>query len=104
MKRLPQCLLAALIAALSLPAMAQPGRGPGMRYDQDNTPGWTLMSAEERAAHRARMRAFGSYDECKRYMDEHQKLMAARAREQGKALRGPRNDACELMKARGIVK
>jgi len=81
-----------------------PGAGKGMRFNQDNTAGWSLMSAEERSAHQAKMMAAKDYDECKAAQAEHHKLMEARAKEQGKSLPAPRQNGCDKMKARGFFK
>jgi hypothetical protein len=79
--------------------------GPGMmRYNQRNTAGWSLMTPEERAANQQKMRSFTSYDECKAYQSEHHAAMEARAKEQGKTLPAPRANACDRMKARGMLK
>ena len=84
-------------ATLALAAFAQPygpgpgagaGKGPGPRFNDTTTPGWSMMSAQERTEHQAKMRAFTSYDECHAYMVEHHKLMEERAKGKGKALRG----------------
>ncbi|TAK50523.1 MAG: hypothetical protein EPO27_04295 [Betaproteobacteria bacterium] len=96
-----------LAAALAAPALAQPGpgkAGPRFRFNQDNVPGWTMMSQVERDAHRDRMFSFKTYDECKAYQEEHHKAMQARATEKGKTLGGPRYNACDRMKARGLIK
>lgn len=92
---------------------AGPGPGPGagmgpgargMRFDKANTPGWTLMTAEERIAHQNRMREVKTYEECKMMQAEHHTAMASRAKDKGVALRAPRQNACDNMKARGFVK
>jgi hypothetical protein len=82
------------------------GPGKGMRYNfnKDNTPGWALMSAEERTAHRDKMRAAKSYDECKAAQEEHHQAMEARAKEKGVTLPAPRYNGCDRMKARGFFK
>ena len=102
---------ALLGAVIALPELAQgpgpgggPGKGAGFRFNQDNTPGWSLMSREERSAYRVKMRAAKSYEECKAAYDEHRQLMETRAKEQGKTLRQAARDACERMKARGYFK
>ena len=115
-------LVAFLGAAVAAPVFAQPGPGggPGMgpgagpaarggkamrfNFNKDNTAGWSLMSAEERTAHRDKMLAVKTYDECKAVQDEQHKLMEARAKEKGKTLRGPRQNSCDRMKARGFFK
>ena len=82
------------------------GGGRGMRFDfnKDNTPGWSLMTPEERTAHREKMLAAKTPEECKAVQEEHHKQMAARAKEKGQTLRGPRQNACDRMKARGFYK
>ena len=121
MKTTQMTMIALLSAALVAPVIAQPGpgmggmggmgmggMGPGKggRYalNQGNTPGWSLMSPEERTAHRDKMWSFKTYDECKTYQAEHHKAMEAKAKEQGKTLPAPRANACDRMKARGQLK
>lgn len=110
MKSICHTLLALLIASLTLPAIAQPspgagpGQGHGFRFNQDNTRGWSLMSTEERNAHRAKMMSSKTYDECKIYQEEHHALMQARAKEKGKSLPTSRGNACDRMKAGGMLK
>lgn len=84
------------------PAASAPGLGMGMgggagaaRWGSDYTPGWALMTEQERNEHRDRMRAMKTYEECKAYRDQHHEQMVARARERGgPALAQPRRDAC----------
>lgn len=129
--KLAMIAMAALFGAtLSASALAQPGQGMGpgggmgpgmgpgggmgpgmgggrgMRFDfnKDNTPGWSLMTPEERTAHREKMLAAKTPEECKAVQEEHHKQMAARAKEKGQTLRGPRQNACDRMKSRGFYK
>jgi Spy/CpxP family protein refolding chaperone len=117
-------LSALLGATLSASALAQPGQGmgpgggmgPGMggmgpggkgmqyRFNKDNTPGWSLMTPEERTAHHDKMMAAKTYDDCKAAQAEQHKQMEERAKAQGKTLPGPRQNACDNMKARGFYK
>ena len=116
-------LIAVLGVSVALPIHAQPGPGggpgaaagpapgkgpaakrPRFQFNRDNTYGWSLMSAEERSAHRSKMLSAKTYDECKAAQDEHHKLMEARAKEKGITLPGPRQNACDRMKARGLLK
>jgi hypothetical protein len=83
---------------------AGPGGWRGMRFDQTNTPGWTLMTAEERAANQARMRAVKTYDECKQVQNEQHQVKEARAKEKGVTLAAPRQNSCDVAKARGWLK
>lgn len=85
----------------SAPAMGMgPGGGRGAaRAGSDATPGWALMTKQERSEHRDRMRSMKTYDDCKAYQDQHHEQMAARAKERGgKALAHPRRDACGGLK------
>jgi hypothetical protein len=104
MKRTLSTLTAALLFA-SLGIGAAQAKGP-WAANQGNTWGWTLMTAEERAEHQNKMRAFKTYDECRAYQEEHHKLMEARAKEKGVTL--PMGKAggygCDNMKARGFLK
>lgn len=77
-----------------------PGGGRGAaRWGSDYTPGWSLMTQQERNEHRERMRSMKSYEECKAYQERHHEQMAARAKERGgKALAQPRRDACGGLK------
>lgn len=91
-----------------------PGAGPGARagrgamakwrMSRSNTFGYGLMTPEERTAHRDKMRAMTSYDECKAYVGEHQTQMEARAKEKGATVPAIKGDPCSNMKARGRVK
>jgi hypothetical protein len=86
------------------------GMGPGaataprFNFNKDNTPGWKLMTAEERTAHSGKMRGAKTYEECKAVQDEHHKAMEVRAKEKGVTLPAPRNNGCDRMKARGFYK
>ena len=65
-------LIALLGAALAAPVFAQPGPGGrAMRFDQNNTRGWTLMTPEERTAHREKMLSLKTYEECKAFQADH---------------------------------
>ncbi len=119
-------LIALLGAALAAPVLAQPGPGigagpgmqnggpgpggpgargmRGMRFDNSNTPGWTLMTPQERTANQIKMRAVKTYDECKLLQTEQHKTMEARAKEKGVTLPAPRQNGCDRMKARGLIK
>jgi len=76
----------------------------GMRMNQNNMPGWTLMTPEERTATQAKMRAAKTYEECKQVQEAHRQDMQARAKEKGVTLATPRQNACDNMKARGFFK
>ena len=126
-------LITLLAAALAVPVRAQPGPGMGMgagagmqnggpgaggpgaggpggrgmhgmRFNKDNTVGWALMTPEERTANQIKMRAVKTYDECKLLQTEQHKTMEARAKEKGVTLPAPRQNGCDRMKARGLIK
>lgn len=92
------------------PAASAPGMGMGMgmgpgggrgaaKWGSDYTPGWMLMTQQERNEHRDRMHSMKTYEECKSYQDQHHEQMAAKAKERGgKALAQPRRDACSGLK------
>ncbi len=71
------------------------GHGPGAGH------GATLLTEEERTAHRAKMQSLASYDECKSYMADFSKQIQARAKEKGQAVGGPNEAMCDRMKAHG---
>jgi len=99
-------LIALLGSTIALPfaADAQPGKGARYGFNADNTRGWSLMTAAERTEHQNKMLAAKTVDECKAIQDEHRKLMEARAKEKGTTLGTPRVNACDQMKAQGIIK
>lgn len=69
------------------------GIGPG------NTPGWSLMTPEERAAHRGKMMGFTKYEDCAAYVLEHHRLMQERAEAKGMTLPvAPRQNMCERLR------
>ena len=78
------------------------GAGTGrmrMRMGEDDTPGWSMMSAAERRQHRDRLRSMTSHADCQAYMTEHHAQMQARAQAQGRSLPDrPRRDACARLK------
>lgn len=82
-------------------AFARPWRWTG---NQKNTAGWQLMTPEERTEHQTKLRGFTEYNACKEYVDEHHKKMEERAREKGVAVPVMRQNPCDTMKAKGILK
>ena len=85
-------------------AMAGTGGGRGMRFNQNNISGWSLMTPAERSAQQAKMRAVKTYDECKLLQTEHHTAMEVRAREKGVTLPAPRHNGCDRMQAKGFIK
>ena len=86
------------------------GMGPGgrggraMMYNQNNTRGWTLMTADERTAFQKQMREVKTYDECVALQTEHRGAMEVRAKEKGVTLATPRRNVCDNLQARGLIK
>ena len=80
------------------------GMGGGYRFNNANTPGWTLMTEVERNDFRQKMWNSKTYDECKVTQTEHRTLMDERATSKNVTLPQPRYNACDRMKARGIIK
>ncbi len=79
--------------------MMRGGMGPGARWGQGYTFGWSMMSEAERQQHRDRLATLQTYDECRRTMDQHHDEMVARAKERGIAMPAqPRRDACAGLK------
>ena len=58
----------------------------------------------ERAGHQAKMRGFTEYNACKEYIDAHHRKIEERAKEKGVAVPVMRQNPCDKMKARGILK
>ena len=106
MKTLRRIVMATLVGLAAGAVLAQPGGGMGpgggrggARAGSDFTPGWSMMTPQERSEHRERMRAMKTYEECKAYQEEHHNRMAARAKERGQtAPAQPRRDACMGLK------
>jgi hypothetical protein len=79
------------------------GGGPGMRHGMGPGfgPGTSLLTEEERTAHRAKMQTLASYDECKVYIADFSKQLQAKAKEKGQTVGGPSEVMCDRMKAHG---
>ena len=89
-------------APSAMPAPAGPRSGPHManrpRVGRDYTPGWSMMSAQERDDFHQRLAGAKTRAECRQLMDEHRQAMAERAKERGVAMRRPRHDACAALR------
>ena len=82
---------------------AGPGR-MGAGLGSDHTPGWGLMTSRERDAHRRRMLAATTREECRRIMDENHSLLNGRARARGAGeVRGLRADVCAAFPRSGAL-
>jgi hypothetical protein len=65
-----------------------------IEFNATNTPGWAMMTPEERLAYRNRMQGFTSYTECKAFYDQHTRQMQARAVERKLPFSGQQMDPC----------
>ena len=83
---------------------ANKGGRQGMRFNQNTTPGWALMTQQEQTDHRIKMRATKTFDECTALQTEHRAVMESRAKEKGVQLQAPRKNVCEAWKAQGLIK
>lgn len=102
-------LTATLVAASAFAQMGPGGgMGPGGKgrfaWSQDHTPGWMLMTPEERTAWQAQMREVKTYEECKAKQEAHRTTMAERAKAKGLPYAPPPHNGCDVMKARGFIK
>lgn len=86
-------------------APAPAGKGPRWQFDAGNTPGWSMMTSQERARHHAQMLDFRTHEECAAYLEEHHRQMAARARDRGRpAPDAPRQNMCARMREAGRLR
>jgi len=95
---LAACATCAGALAQQAPAPAGAASSPplNLRVGPEYTPGWEMMTPEERDAYRQKMFAVPTKQECRRLRDEQIKAAAQRARVRGiKDIPDPRYDACE---------
>jgi hypothetical protein len=105
MKRALMCSLAALTVAALAPAFADDADSKTYRpFGPDNTPGWGMMSRDERAAHHKKMQGMKNMDECRAYHDQHMKEMQSRMHSRGGKMDMPKMDGCEMMHKQGHFK
>ena len=88
-----------------------PGPGAGYGMGRGRMGGWgpggqgSLMTEQERDAHREKMHSFATLEQCTAYWTEHRAEMTRRAQERGvEQGPGPRFNPCERMAARGLLK
>lgn len=75
------------------------GMGMGHHGSAHDTYGWSMMTAEERQAHDARMQGFTDRKSCEAYVAEHHRLMSERAAQRGMGMPAqPRRDPCAGLK------
>ena len=92
---------ALVIGTLFASAMSAQGAPPEqapMRFGPQNSPGWALMTAQERSEHRSKMLGFTNYEDCASYVAEHHAKMLERARDKGVTLPDePRPGFCQRL-------
>lgn len=71
---------------------------------EDTTYGWHVMSPDERKEHQIRIVNFTDFKACKDYVDAHAKKMAERAGEKGIVLPVVRENPCDVLKDKGLLK
>ena len=93
-------LVREVAARESDPDMRQ-GMGPGYGPGHGPGQGVSLLTEEERTAHRAKMQSLASVDECKAYIADFSQQLQAKAKEKGAAVGGPNAAMCDRMQAHG---
>ncbi len=90
-------LLATIAAAQqATPSVPPASASPPVRVGSEYTPGWDMMTPQERDAYRQRMIAAPTPAECRRLRDEQLEAAARRANARGiKDVPNPRYDACD---------
>lgn len=84
------------------PSQSQTQAKTSMRFGPANTPGWSMMTPQERVEHRSKMMGFTNYEECASYLAEHHAMMLERARKQGVSLPAePRLGFCQRLPHKG---
>src|SRR5262245_21678233 len=90
--------------AVSPPADETPSGSQGDRSTQgsrvgaDQTPGWNMMTTQERQQFQRDMQSAKTPDQCRQMMDKHRQLMADRAKERGTTPPSePKRDMCAGM-------
>jgi len=71
-------------------------RAPAKAAGACSSPGWALMTPQERTEHQAKMRSMKTHEECNAYMVEHKVQIATRAAERNVQLRTQRRDPCAM--------
>ena len=74
-----------------------------MQFSDRTTPGWSMMTPEERRAYSDKMRSFLAADECRSYNQQHMAEMQARAQERGRSVNSAATDPCTLLQQQGII-
>ncbi len=87
-----------LLTSLILQTSVATAGGP-WRAGEGNTPGWALMTPEERIAHQAMVRSFTNYDDCRAYQVAHHRLMEERAEQRGLPPPAGRRDFCARLRS-----
>jgi hypothetical protein len=88
----------ALAQTASAPASAASPPQKVPRYGEFDTPGWPMMSKDERAEYAAAMAQFKTRSECVAYMNKHFEEMRKRSLQRNLPLQGnSRSDLCNVL-------
>jgi hypothetical protein len=87
-----------LLAVFVIAQMTAPVAAGPWRAEEDNTPGWALMTPEERIEHQAIVRGFRNYEACRAYQLAHHQLMEDRAKQRALPLPRGRHDFCARLR------
>jgi hypothetical protein len=86
-------------AAHAQEATADKPSSPTWRMNRGNTPGFAMMTPEERNQHHQMMMGMKDHATCQTYMQEHHAKMVERAKERKQTIPAtPRRDACGWLK------
>jgi hypothetical protein len=83
--------------------------GPGesgrhrMHFNKENTPGWSMMTPDERRAYGDKMSSFTAVDECRTYQQQHMSNMQARAKQRKQSMNPSAMDPCDMLQQQGII-
>jgi hypothetical protein len=96
-------VIAATMTVVATTASAQEATidpsSPTWRANRGNTPGYAMMTREERNQHHQMMMGMKDHATCQSYMQEHHAKMMERAKERKQAVPAmPRRDACGWLK------
>lgn len=106
MKRIAATIVgAAMVVVLATACVGPRGMpmGGAMHMSADNTPGWAMMTPQERDEHHKKMMSAKTPTDCKAHMEEHQKLMAERAKTRGMAMNMPPQEMCGMLMQHGMI-
>lgn len=93
-----------IIIMLSMPVSSVYAKQSHWYSNESNTYGWNIMTPDEQKEHYAKMRRLTSYNDCIIYIEQHDALMKQRAAEKGVDLPALKQNPCDTMKGRRMLK